>query len=114
MRKIILTIILTVFFIAGCSGPKKVSRQVNNSSVVSDVSRDGSSYENAIVITEKSETPGVDAEYKWLKEHFPGYSFIEQSLRNFKKKPYDVLKIKTAEGVEKEVYFDISNFFGKF
>jgi len=29
-------------------------------------------------------------------------------------KPYDIIKIKTKEGNLIEIYFDISNFFGKF
>src|ERR1700730_6082618 len=34
--------------------------------------QDGSSYENAVVIKEKTETAGVDAEYKWCAVHYPG------------------------------------------
>jgi len=37
-----------------------------------------------------------------------------QSLTHNNKKPYDILKIETVEGKEVEVYFDISNFFGKY
>ena len=33
---------------------------------------------------------------------------------NHGKKPYDVLTLDTADGKEIKVYFDISNFFGKF
>jgi len=75
---------------------------------------DGSSYEKAIVIQEKSETPGVNAEYKWIAEHYPGYSRGMQSLNFYNKKPYDIITIKTKDGEEKKIYFDISNFFGKF
>src|ERR1700730_17620889 len=32
--------------------------------------QDGSSYENAVVIKEKTETAGVDAEYKWCAVHY--------------------------------------------
>lgn len=114
MRKIIFPILLTAFFIAGCSAPKKATQQNNNSSTISDFSKDGSSFEKAILINEKSETPGIAAEYRWLREHFSGYIFLGQSLNMYKKKPYDILKIKTTDGVEKTIYFDISKFFGKF
>jgi predicted Zn-dependent protease len=77
-------------------------------------SNDGSSYEKAIVIEEKSEKKGVDAEYAWLRQNYPGCRVGKQAL-NFKdKKPYDILTITTAEGETRQIYFDISNFFGKF
>lgn len=75
---------------------------------------DGSSYAQAVVIEEKSESTGVTAEYAWLKKHYPGYRMKSQSLNFHKNKPYDILSIVPAEGEEKEVYFDISNFYGKF
>jgi len=37
-----------------------------------------------------------------------------QSLVFKNNKPYDILSIKTADGTEKKIYFDISNYFGKF
>lgn len=76
--------------------------------------QDGSSYENAVVIQEKREGPGVDAEYKWIREHYPGSKTGSQALVFKNGKPYDILSIKTADGAEKKIYFDISNYFGKF
>ena len=63
---------------------------------------------------EKNESTGVDAEYLWLKKNYPGYKLKQQSLNFHNKKPYDILSIETKEGEEKEIYFDISNFYGKF
>jgi hypothetical protein len=37
-----------------------------------------------------------------------------QALSHYKNKPYDIITIKTSEGKEIDVYFDISNFYGKF
>lgn len=79
-----------------------------------DAVMDGSSFEKAIVIDKKKEVEGVAAEYAWLKQNYPGYSMVKQSLSNKGKKQYDVLVIKTKEGEEKTIYFDITNFFGKF
>jgi hypothetical protein len=76
--------------------------------------QDGSSFENAVVIQEKTEGPGVDAEYKWIREHYPGSKTNSQALVFEKGKPYDILTIVTADGAKKKVYFDISNYFGKF
>lgn len=73
----------------------------------------GTSFANAVVIRESSETKGVNAEYKWIREHYPGSQVKRQSLTQNGKKPYDILTIVTAEGKELPVYFDISHYFGK-
>lgn len=91
-----------------CTSPKHVASSATTGP------QDGNSFETAVVIAEKHETTGVDAEYKWCAEHFPGYKTKMQALANHGKKPYDILTIETAEGREIKVYFDISNFFGKF
>ena len=104
------TLLLIVLFLGACSPHKRLQ----NSGMESRIENTGLSYPSAVIIKEKAETTGVKAEYKWLEENYPGYKMIQQSL-NFKdKKPYDILKIKTAEGKTKEIYFDISNFYGKF
>jgi hypothetical protein len=74
----------------------------------------GTSFADAVVIDADNESTGVDAEYAWLKSHYPGYRLIKQSLVTHEGKPYDVMNIKTAGGEKKDVYFDISAFFGKF
>ena len=74
----------------------------------------GTSFADAVVIAEKTETEGVAAEYAWLKVHYPGYQTLSQKLVYDGGKPYDIIEIKTANGDKEKVYFDISNFFGKF
>lgn len=69
--------------------------------------RDGSCFEKAII------AKSISDEYEWLRKYYPGYQFIQQSLVFENDKPYDILKIKTAEGAIIEVHFDISKFFGK-
>jgi hypothetical protein len=106
---------------SSCSSSKKTTAtQTNSAAAVSttstagDAAADGSSFEKAILINEKLERPGVDAEYVWLKKNYPGYKMNSQSLSYHDKKPYDILHIETAEGKKIDVYFDISKFFGKF
>ena len=109
-------ILALVLIASSCSSGKKSSGSHPNSSVnssVDDAANDGLSYDKAIVIKEKTERKGIDAEYKWLRKHFPGYTLIRQSLNFENNKNYDVLSIKTSEGEKKDIYFDISNFFGK-
>ena len=113
MKKIAL-IPLIVLAIACHSSKHATSTPAGTEQSSSSSARDGSSYENAIVIQEKHEGPGVDAEYKWIRQHYPGSKTLSQALTNKNGKPYDILTIQTADGTEKKVYFDISNFFGKF
>jgi hypothetical protein len=107
---------ILVLFLGACSSPKKTistkeasSAEITNSSVV----QDGSSFDNAIILKQKRERAGVDAEYKWLAQNYPGYAKIKQSLNGKGKKYYDIITIKTKDGEVKEIYFDITNFFGK-
>lgn len=75
---------------------------------------DGSSIEKAIVITETNEWDGVAAEYIWLDENYPGHTVLGQELIFEEDKPYDIVSIKTQAGETKDIFFDISNFYGKF
>lgn len=73
----------------------------------------GTSYENAIVITDCSHFEGVDQEYVELKKRFGNYKLIRQSLLEHNGKNYDLLEIQLEKGIKKLVYFDVSEFFGK-
>jgi len=86
MKRIVLFLLIGSLIIS-CSTTKRLSRETKEDKVTVSSRNDGSSYENAIVIYEKSESVGVT---------------------------YDIITILTADGVEKEVYFDISKFYGKF
>ncbi len=70
--------------------------------------QDGLSYETAVVVK------SVSFEYKWIKENYPGSQVQMQALNVHKRKHYDVLTIITSHGETEKIYFDISNFFGKF
>ncbi len=114
MRKLIVLIAL-VSLINSCSTTKKMSDETNNQNNTSvRIANDGTSFEKAIVITEKSESVGVSAEYDWLKKNYPGYKTKGQSLVFQNNKPYDIIQIVTTSGEEKSIYFDISNFYGQF
>jgi len=115
MKKFLFIILLPMA--VACSAPKQsvgkdAGHRITDSS--SADAQDGSSYEKAVFVKEKSETNGVHAEYAWVREHYPGSKNKGQALVFNNKKPYDILTIETADGTEKKVYFDISNFFGKF
>jgi hypothetical protein len=66
---------------------------------------------------------GVAAEYAWIKEHYPNAETLGQALSTLDlldgsgeygpgQIHFDVISIQLESGREKEVYFDISSFFG--
>ena len=57
---------------------------------------------------------GIPAEYKWLREHYPGHEVQGQALVGLDKGMADVITIKTEDGETKRIYFDITSFCGKF
>lgn len=115
MKKIVFLLML-VASVSSCHHSKNVGGSNKKDEVQKGgtVGGNGLSISEAIVINESNETDGVAAEYDWLRANYPGYSLIKQSLINVEGKPYDKMDIKTADGVKKTIYFDISNFFGKF
>lgn len=74
---------------------------------------DGTSIENAVIIKGASEMTGVRAEYEYLARHFPGYTKGKQSLLKQDGRIYDLLEF-TVRDQKKAIYFDITDFFGKF
>ena len=75
----------------------------------------GSSLKDAIIILgAPSESAGVDAEHMYLSRHFPGSAVVQQALLHQAGKVFDRLEIRTAANASTVVYFDITDFFGKF
>lgn len=70
-------------------------------------SQPGESAATAIVVH------GIQDEYLYMAKRFPGCPTKRQELHFEGGKPYDVLVVDDAQGVERRVWFDISAFFGK-
>ena len=73
----------------------------------------GSSFENAIIISDCSNTESVKQEYIEVRKRFGNYQLIRQSLQDKSGIIYDVLELKLEDGREITFYFDITDFFGK-
>ena len=73
---------------------------------------DGSSIENAIVISECNNSEGIAQEYSEVRKRFGNYKLIQQSLLNIDNRMYDKLELE-IEGEQVDVFFDITDFFGK-
>ena len=107
MKRNLLLLIIPILLFYSCAGTKKIA------GVYQGIA-DGTSYKNAIIIQEKSEKAGINAEYAWIKLKYPNSSTRGQTLNYYEKKPFDIIKIITTDGRNIDVYFDISNFYGKF
>jgi len=114
MKTLIFTLLMCLGTTIIAKAQKSDTLKTTTDTIKVKTPADGSSYEKAIVIMEKSERTGTAAEYIWLRQNYPGYSTKMQSLNYYKKKPYDILHVVLADGTERAFYFDISNFFGKF
>ena len=121
MKKILILFLLISLFEA-CSSTKKTTIPTTTTTVkvdnkpeptVTKSKADGSSFEKAIILTEKSEEAGINAEYAWINNNYTGYSINGQALKNNDGKHYDVFNITLADGSKKDIYFDISNYYGK-
>jgi hypothetical protein len=107
---ILLTLITLTLFSCGVSKQTSSVKTSTETSVV----QDGLTYETAIIIQQKDEMSGIGAEYAWLRQNYPGCRLKQQSLTSYNDKPYDIMTIFTSEGKVLDIYFDISNFFGKY
>jgi uncharacterized protein YcfL len=92
MRKIVVFVIIALFFVSCTSTKNTISKDVDQSQTAENSQQDGSSFENAIVINKTSSSEGIEAEYAYLRKHYQGYKLIMQSLQSHKSKAYDVLK----------------------
>lgn len=74
----------------------------------------GSSKEKAIIIHGVyTEWEGVDAEYDFLESKYGNYELVSQEFVGEVNNKYDVLTIKLSDGSSKEVWFDVSDFYGR-
>jgi len=78
----------------------------------------GDSLEYAIKFTEiKTESDGVAAEYEFLAERYGipklEWYFQKQTCISHQGKRYDIIKIKLLDESILDIYFDITDWFGK-
>ena len=73
--------------------------------------------EALIILGAKDETDGVDAEYNWFEEKFGEqnitWELIDQELMDEGERQFDLIRIKLKSGEVKELWFDITDFYGK-
>ena len=108
----LLWIILIAAAVSSCATTGSVTTRQPMASVAA--ARTGDSMETAIVIDASNESEGVDAEYRWIREHYPNAKLGSQALLTPPTgKFYDRMEFTTPDGIKHQVYFDITGFFGK-
>jgi len=113
-KQLFILSLITFLLIAYSHHSKHVTSSEPEHQSISDTSGDGSSTTQAIILLDKKEADGVSAEYDYLKKTYPGYHFINETMIFENNRPYDKFQIKTAEGTDRMIYFDISSYYGKF
>lgn len=75
----------------------------------------GSSKEKAIIIHGVyTEWEGVDAEYNYMERKYGNFEIESQTFVDDGEKKYDIISISYAlNEKKKELWFDITNFYGK-
>lgn len=78
----------------------------------------GDTAASAVIISGASDAmAGISAEYDYLSEKFGrknvDWRLKHQTIRQVQGKVYDRMELELADGSNKTVFFDISEFFGK-
>lgn len=108
-------LILTIIT-GACSSPNKTKSAPGSSPgriTKTDVFRGGTSFDNPVVIKVQTERAGVEEEYKWLSNNYPGYTTIRKTQAGKEKRRYDIIRIRTRDVQVKDIYFDITSFWEK-
>ncbi|MBL7873398.1 MAG: hypothetical protein JNM78_17400 [Cyclobacteriaceae bacterium] len=101
--------VLVCAFVSGCSSATKTaSSQPIAAETEQRGDADASSFEKAIVVM------SIRAEYEWVRARYPDSKMKRQRLVFEKGTPYDVLTFAMPDGKDRDFYFDISKFYGKF
>jgi hypothetical protein len=107
MQKLFLILMLAAM--AGCANTKPGTSSGNSYYAGGD----GTSFEQAVLFPEaKSSMDGVPLETKWIREKYPNARKESQAIVNHNGRLYDQITIVTADGAEKELYFDMTTWFG--
>ena len=67
-----------------------------------------------MVIHENDTPRGIAAENRWIAQNMPGYRKVGQALIQGQNGIYDRISVVGPRGDRKEVFFEISEFFGRY
>jgi len=110
-------LVLSVILLAGCgTAPSSSSSATRSPSPATNATdaKLGSSFDSPVVIHADGEASGVAAEHAWIRANLPGGRMLGQWLMSHGDKMFDRIQIGLPDGSVREVYFDITGYFGKF
>ena len=57
----------------------------------------------------------IQAEYEWIDIHYPEFEVVLQTFSSLKDgvQDFDIINLKNNKGEEREIWFDVTGFFGK-
>ncbi|MGZ8518034.1 MAG: hypothetical protein ACXWWD_11815 [Chitinophagaceae bacterium] len=114
MKTANLLFVVMIIFLGACSSPKKTTTKgVLPAPTRAEILMGGTSFSNAVVIMVESERAGLNEEYKWLANNYPGYALVRKTHVKRSSRHYDIIRIKTKQGQVKDIYFDSTRFWGK-
>src|SRR4051812_42635132 len=82
---------------AACSSNRNTVPQKPKPALVFAPDRDGSSFDKAIIIDEKNERAGIDAENVQLNALYPGSKKNAQRLEDYKGKQHEIINVTTVD-----------------
>lgn len=74
---------------------------------------DGSSLEQAVVVMADTEQAGVLRENEWIFARYGKFRKAGVGLATVEQRKFDAIRVELADHSEKEIFFDITSFFGK-
>jgi hypothetical protein len=96
-----------------CSPARAAATEGTTDSTLSPKSEQGLTLETAIPMPAyKSSLEGIAAENDYIARTYPGWKKLSQSLVHNGDHFYDVIELKGPAGERKDIYFDITNWFG--
>jgi hypothetical protein len=120
MNRILLGALLAGMAVAGCrsaTGPPPVGEdraaQRAEDPTPAPSSPQGTGCDDLVVIEAPDTDTGIDAEDTWIRRHYPGHRKVRQSLVSCDETMVDLIEIEGPNGERREVFFDISSFFGR-
>ena len=72
-----------------------------------------SEQEAVIILGAESELEGVDAEYEYTQSLHEHFELDSQTFLEKRNKKYDILTVKLPGGTKKDIWFDITDFYGR-
>ena len=108
------SIVVAAWFVAGDAAFADGPALPDELSHIRFAGGNGISLDQAVIVLNAENTKqGVAAENYWMKWKYEGSKKLEQQLSTVEERQYDVVAIELESGAQVEIWFDITEFYGK-